>query len=332
VIGKWLDLCRGLEKLTFRKGGEMIIDVHFHLIIEDWLPEAWWNGVARIYVHGLKAMGIDMTSEAVRQTIFGSFWDPDGEALIREMDAAGIDKTVILPSVDWGIAMGEPKVSYEEQNKAYAEVQRRHPDRIIAFAGVDPRRPNAIKFVETAIKEWGLKGLKLHPGSGFYPNGRESYRLLKRVCELGVPVLCHTGQWPLYDKYCDPVYLDDILVDFPNLTVIAAHLAEGWHNTLFAMATYKPNLATDFSRWQAAARNHYHYFCEHLRRALDCFGSDRVLFGTDGPYFRAIMTDKDWVQLIKDLPQKAPDGITFTQAEVEAMLGGNAARILGISG
>lgn len=310
----------------------MIIDAHTHLVIKDWYPEAWWNALAGIYVHALKGMGIEMTAEDVKQNIFPGFWDPEAEVLIREMDAAGIDKTVILP-LDYGIPLGEPKISIEDQNKAYAELQRKHPDRIIAFAGVDPRRPDAIELVETAIKEWGLKGLKLHPASGFYPNGRETYRLLERVCELGVPLLSHTGQMPLplYDKYCDPVYLDDILVDFPNLTVIAAHLGEGWHNTLFAMALYKLNLVTDFSRWQLAARNHYHYFCQHLRQALDMFGSDRVLFGTDGPYLRAIMTDKDYVQLVKDLPIKAPEGISFTEAEVEAMLGGNAARILGLS-
>lgn len=309
----------------------MIIDVHFHHTIEDWLPEAWWNVLAGIYVHALKAMRIDMTAEDVKQNIFPGFWDPEVEVLIREMDAAGIDKTVILP-LDCGISLGEPKISYQEQNRAYAEVQRKHPDRIIAFAGVDPRRPDAIELVETAVKEWGMKGLKLHPGSGFYPNGRETYRLLERVCDLGVPVLFHTGQGLLYDKYCDPVYLDDLLVDFPELTIIAAHLGHGWHNTLFAMAMFKLNLATDFSQWQFAARDHYHYFCEVLRRALDSFGSDRVLFGTDGPYLRPGMPDKDWVQLIKDLPTKAPEGITFTEAEVEAMLGGNAARILGLSG
>ncbi|MFQ5925402.1 MAG: hypothetical protein ACE5IE_05340 [Dehalococcoidia bacterium] len=45
----------------------MIIDVHFHHIIEDWLPEAWWNALAGIYVHALKGMGIEMTAEDVKK-------------------------------------------------------------------------------------------------------------------------------------------------------------------------------------------------------------------------------------------------------------------------
>jgi len=72
-------------------------------------------------------------------------------------------------------------------------------------------------------------------------------------------------------------------------------------------------------------------FCQVLRQALDRLGADRVLFGTDNPFLAALMSTKDYAELIKGLPQKAPEGITFTEAEIEAMLGGNAARILGIS-
>jgi hypothetical protein len=309
----------------------MIIDSHCHWHATfDWLPDAWWDSIARVVSHSLKAMGMEMTLETAKQAVLPGLIDPKGETLLGSMDEAGVDKTVLLP-LDFGLASGEPKVSYEEQNWAHAELQSKYPDRIISFASVDPRRPEAVKFIEKAIKEWGLKGYKLHPGAGFAPDSPESYRLLEKVAELGVPVIAHTGQFNLYDRYNDPVYLDRILVDFPDLTIITAHMGEGWYNTLFAMAQYKPNLATDFCRWQRPAAQNYHHFCERLRHALDSFGSDRVLYGTDGPYLRLALSDKDYVQLVKDLPTKAPEGITFTEAEVEAMLGGNAARILGIS-
>ena len=68
-----------------------------------------------------------------------------------------------------------------------------------------------------------------------------------------------------------------------------------------------------------------------LRFALTAFGSERVLFGTDGPFYTPAMPNKDFVQLIKDLPQNAPEGIAFSAEEVDAMLGESAAKILGLS-
>lgn len=310
----------------------MIVDFHYHVLAEEWYPEGWWMAIAGTYVHGLRAMGIELSLEAVRENMIPPLWDPHGETLIAEMEEAGIDRTVIMP-MDFGLLLGEPETPVEEQNRAFSQLQRRYPDRIIALASVDPRRPNALELVKRAIEGWGLRGLNLYPASGFYPNGRETYRLLERASRLGVPVVVHTGQMapaPLRIKYGDPVYLDDILVDFPNLTVIAAHMGFGWHEQLFYMGALKFNLATDISAWQDVARSNYHKFCEVLRQALDRLGADRVLFGTDGPFPRLLVSSKDYLEIIRELPRKAPEGIGFTEEEVAAILGGNAARILGI--
>ena len=93
----------------------------------------------------------------------------------------------------------------------------------------------------------------------------------------------------------------------------------------------KPNLTVDIAGWQGTVRDNYHEFCSTLRLCLDEFTSERVLFGTDNPYMRAILPDKKFVNIIKRLPAKAPEGIKFTQEEVDLILGGNAQRIFGIS-
>lgn len=309
----------------------MIIDVHYHLLVEDWLPEAWWDAITQVYVNALKAMGMEMTIEDVRANVLGNFWDPEGDKLVAQMDESGIDKTVILPQ-DLGLAMGEPKVTIEEQNKAYAEVQKKHPDRIIAFAGVDPRRPGAAELMERAINEWGLKGIKLHPGTGYFPDEGEVYKFFEKISNLNVPVLIHSGIWLGISKTCDPIHFDNILLSFPNLTIIAAHLGRGWQNVLFEMGAHRPNLLTDFCGWQIVSQQHYDIFCQNLRFALTAFGPERVLFGSDGPFYTPAMTNKDFIQLIRDLPKNAPEGIAFSAEEVDAMLGGGAAGILGISG
>jgi predicted TIM-barrel fold metal-dependent hydrolase len=275
-------------------------------------------------------MGMDSTPEDVRKNVLDTFWDPSGENLIKEMDESGIDKTVILPQ-DFGLAIGESTVAVEDQNKAYAELQNKYPDRIVAFATVDPRRPNASDLIEKAVKEWGLKGVKLHPGSGYYPDAEELTAFFAKLSEFGVPVLTHSGFWPLRSKHCDPIYFDDILVAFPNLTIIFAHFARGWQNFLFEMAGHRHNTATDFSGMQFEAQSHYVRFCQNMRAALDSFSPARVFFGTDGPFYRPLMSNKDYIQIVKDLPKNAPDGITFTEEEVTAVLGGAAEGILGIS-
>ncbi len=306
----------------------LVVDAHTHIVDEGWMPKKWWDELAKVYVHALEEMGVSMTAEQVKSQIFPNFYDPDGKKLIAEMDAAGIDVSVICP-LDYGLALGDPPVSIEEQNQIFAEVQKKYPKRIIAFVSVDPRRPGAERIVREGLEDLGLKGLKLHPASGFYPNDPCVYKLLEVAKEFNVPVLFHTGQivQPLRSKYCNPTYLDDVLIDFPELTVQAAHMGFGWRYELFHMGATKTNLVVDFSGWQLIARSNFRRFCEALRECIDEFGASRVLFGTDGPYLRAAMPDKEFVDMVKSLPEKAPEGITFTEKEIEAIMGGNAKRI-----
>ena len=307
----------------------MLIDAHYHLVAQEWYPEGWWQTVTYMYVNGMKALGMEMLADAVRETMVPSLWDPEGEALIADMEANGIDKTVLLP-MDYWILFGEPKVSLEGQLKAYSGLQSKYPDKIIAFATVDPRRPDAVDQLHRAVSEWGLKGLNLYPQTGFYVNEPATYRVLEKAAELRLPVTCHTGQLgaaPLRGKYGDPIHLDDLVQDFPDLKITAGHMAFGWHEQLFYLAGLKYNLATDVSAWQDVARANFRKFCEVLRQALDRLGPDRVLFGTDNPFVAALMSTKDYAEIIRGLPQNAPEGIAFTDAEVAAILGENAAKL-----
>jgi predicted TIM-barrel fold metal-dependent hydrolase len=54
------------------------------------------------------------------------------------------------------------------------------------------------------------------------------------------------------------------------------------------------------------------------------------MFGSDGPVYDIVIPTKDYIQLIQNLPKDAPKGIKFTKEEVEAILGNNAAKLLGI--
>jgi predicted TIM-barrel fold metal-dependent hydrolase len=97
-----------------------------------------------------------------------------------------------------------------------------------------------------------------------------------------------------------------------------------------SLAAHQPNLCGDLAMWDTYAFGPYRLFCRELRDIIDFVGVEKVLFGTDDPIVKVIRNTKDWVRLIKDLPKNAPDGINFTKDEVDAILGNNAKKILGI--
>ncbi len=309
----------------------MIIDSHAHLWIEDWLPEAFWNGMAqRVCTVRKRTRGEDLTVETVKKTMFPAYWDKDGTVLIKEMDEGGIGRTIIVP-LDLGIELGEAKASVEEINERYAAVAKRHPGRITAYVGVDPRRKNAAEILDRGVKQWGLKGLKLDPAAGFYPNEEICYPLYRKASDLGVPVLFHTGATipPFRNKYTQPIYLDDVSLDFPDLTLIAAHMGFGWWQELASMIAKRTNLITDISGWQQNAIRHYPTFVKTLREMMHLVGADNMLFATDGPSFRLYnLSNKEWAKMIRNLPREAPEGIPFTEGEIELLLGKSAQKHL----
>lgn len=303
----------------------MIIDIHCHIWTKEWLPKKFVKGLAR-----LLSPILGMSEERVEKEFLPTYWDPTGEKLLQRMNEAGIDKAVVLP-LDFGLAIGEPEISIEEQNRAYAQISSKFPDRLIAFASIDPRRPNAPDFLKKSVEEWGLKGLKIHPTAGFYPNEKITYTLLEKAAQYKLPVITHTGPVPppLRSKYAQPIHLDDVLVDFPELKVNAAHLGFGWWPELVSLAAVNFNLYLDFAGWQPAAAHNFNNFCQILRSVLNGVGPNKLHFGTDGPVFHPLVPDKEFIQMIRGLPQKAPDGIRFTQEEIDAILGGNARKFLG---
>lgn len=311
----------------------MIIDIHTHLFGKGWLPKEFYHGVARFITHAFAKQGIHQTNEEVGDVLIDANDDPEGEMLLAEMDDADIDMSVMFP-VDFGLALGEPEVPISEVNRRMANLAQKHPERLIAFAGVDPRRKDALEIFCMCVEAWGMKGLKLHPCAGFYPNQREVYPLLEKASQWKLPVLIHSGSMmvPLRSKYSQAIFFDDLGVDFPDLPIIAAHAGGGLgYLQMLSIMNTKLNLMVDVSAWQITALKNFPHFCRSLRDLMDFGGPERILFGSDSPSFRSMMSNKDWVALIRSLPQKAPDGIVFTEKEIALLLGGNAQKLLNLT-
>jgi hypothetical protein len=176
-----------------------------------------------------------------------------------------------------------------------------------------------------------LKGLKWHPDNGYYPNSPEAYRVLEVAEELDVPLLTHTGPLPGFrSKHAHPIHLDDVALDFPKLKIIAAHMGEMWWRDWVAITKYKKNIYGDLAMWQLMAGRKLGRFRWILREIIDDVGVEQVLFATDAPALVPLVSNRSWVEIIRTLPDDSSEGVKFTVKEVEAILGGNAAKILNL--
>jgi predicted TIM-barrel fold metal-dependent hydrolase len=164
----------------------------------------------------------------------------------------------------------------------------RHNDVLIPFGSVDPWNPGAVQRV-TELLGLGVRGFKFHPSvQAFEPNHRRFYSIYEALSDAGVPALFHTGQTGLGSglpgghgikmRYSDPVLLDDVAADFPDLTIVMAHPAVPWVDTQIAIAAHKANVYIDLSGYSPK------YFPPQLVKAMARQLRTKVLFGTDFPY------------------------------------------------
>ncbi len=305
----------------------MIVDIHYHYSNLPADSDAGTRSV-RAEANMAKRLGITRTFDELMPGFRKRRDDPSGDHLIARMDGAGIDVTALCV-VD-AAGRGGTDEQAMATNRSCAEYAGQHPGRMIALASVDPRRPAAPALLRRCLTEFGMKGLKWHPDLGFYPNSPEALEVLKVAAEFGVPLLTHCSPLPgTWAKYAQPIHLDDVAVAIPDLEIIAAHMGGyGWWRDWAAIAQYKQTVNGDLAMWQFLLVVQPARFRSYLREILDLVGPDQVLFATDGPGFEGHVANKDFVERMKALVTDDESGIVFTQAEVDAILGGNAARIL----
>ncbi len=307
----------------------MIIDVHYHLFPK--VSEVMARDLTRSAIRQAEAMGLDVDPEVLVQKVLATWPDPSGEGVLAVMEESGIDLTLICMVDNANIIRLRPE-NMQRGNKIIGDIARKNPGRIMALAGVDPRRPEAPDMLRQCFEEFGVQGLKYHPDDGYHPCSPESYRLLEVLARYQGILLTHTSPLgpPSRNKFAEAIELADLAVDFPEIKVIAAHMGMINWRPWASLAARQPHLYGDLAMWDFYAFTKYHLFCRELRDILDYVGPHKVLFGTDNPIGSAVVPTKAWIRLLKELPQKAPPGIVFTQEEVDGILGDNAARMLGL--
>lgn len=209
-------------------------------------------------------------------------------------------------------------------NDFVAGCVREHPDAFLGFASVDPHKgDDAVAELERAVRELGLRGLKLHPSAqAFRPDDRAVYPIWETAAALRIPVTVHTGTTGLGAGmrggggivlgWSRPIHLDPVAADFPDLQIVMAHPAWPWQDEQLAVLQHKPNTWIDLSGWSPRR------FAPELVRALRGPLGDRALFGTDYPF----LTHPQWLDAWATLG--LPDDVT------ERVLLRNAQRLLGL--
>ena len=212
-----------------------------------------------------------------------------------------------------------------DSNDWVASITRQYPDTFIGFGSVDPWMGKlAIKEVERASKELGMKGIKFVPMTQeFYPNERRFYPIYEKIAELGMVAMFHTGTTGVgaglpggggvHLKYTRPIpYIDDVAADLPELTIIMAHQAFPWVEEQLAVLVHKPNVYMDISGWSPK------YFNPLLIQYANTLIKHKVLFGSDYP----ALTPERWIRDFEEAP--------FWDEARPLILLENAKRVLGM--
>jgi uncharacterized protein len=174
-------------------------------------------------------------------------------------------------------------------NEEVAQICAQNDDILIPFASIDPAKGKAgAREARRLVRDFGVRGFKFHPTmQGFYPNDRAAYVLYEAIAEEGAIALFHTGQTGVGSgmrggmgmrlKYSNPMYIDDVAVDFPDMPIIMAHPAFPWQDAALAVCQHKPNVYIDLSGWSPK------YFPEILVKYANSLLKTKMLFGSDWP-------------------------------------------------
>ncbi|MEA3192355.1 MAG: uncharacterized protein QOD26_688 [Betaproteobacteria bacterium] len=191
-----------------------------------------------------------------------------------------------------------PKEKRKITNEEIAELAHQNADVAIPFASIDPHRgAEGVAAAKRLIKDYKVKGFKFHPSvQDFFPNDRIAYPLYEAIAEAKLPALFHTGQTGVGAgtpggggirlKYSNPMLLDDVAADFPDMPIVLAHPSFPWQEEALSVATHKPQVYIDLSGWSPK------YFPPILVQYANTLLKDKILFGSDYP----VMTPERWIE------------------------------------
>ncbi len=305
-------------------GNIRVIDAHTHFF-----SRRFFQTFARLAQQNLPA---EAPLTAVAQRL-GVEIPPDdaaqlGQHWVEEMDKYGIERLIMFTSVPG-------------DHDAVAAAAQAFPERITGYIMLDPTQPNAVDVLRQGVQRQGLKGVTLFPAMHhFHAYDERLYPLYQAATELAIPVFMHFGvlKVSIRDKlglpnvfdlrYADPIDLHQAAIEFPRANFIIPHFGCGYFREVLMLGAQAPNIYVDTS----SSNTWLTYMPSHLDlktvfdKTLEVFGPQRILFGTDSNIF-----PRGWRQDIFQQQIEILHELNTPREAVESILGGNIARLLGLS-
>jgi predicted TIM-barrel fold metal-dependent hydrolase len=224
--------------------------------------------------------------------------------------AQGVERAVVLPEHC-------RETSGDVRTETVLDHCAARPDFYIPFASVHPDLDDDPAGLLRRYVAAGARGLKLYPSyQFFYPDERRVYPIYEACVEAGIPLLLHIGSSVIPGtrvEYCDPARLAPVVRDFPGLSVVMAHGGRGhWYDECAALVRDSADVYIDVTGLVPGR------LLEHFPALADM--ADRVVFGSDWPAMPKSVAHNVAAIRRLGLPDHA----------LAAILGGNAARLLGL--
>lgn len=240
------------------------------------------------------------------------------DEFVKLLDKMGVEKAVIFnldEETPSGIA-GLP-------NDYYAEIVKKHPDKFVGFAGIDPlKRMKAVREIRRSY-DLGLRGVAVRPFMfGIPPHHAKMYPIYSTCVELDIPIWFHLSiNYSTNNMEVErPIYLDIVAQDFPELKIIAGHGGWPWVNELVAVAWRNPNIYIDIASYLPKYIGMKGTGWEQLIHFGNSVLQDKILFGSTWLFMG--MSIKQLADGVMELPLK--------EEVKRKWLYENAARLLGI--
>jgi predicted TIM-barrel fold metal-dependent hydrolase len=221
--------------------------------------------------------------EKLYKHTYGSLFNPfkTADEMVAAMDKFGYDKLVICAAKMWSWRMKLDFIWDFTIEQVKEIMDKAGSDRVIGGAGYNPYNiEESLKIIEKAVKEYGFKYVYIHPhGFGIPPNHKLFYPLYAKCNELGIPVgmqIGHSAE-PLPSWVGNPVNIDEVALDFPNLKINLSHTGYPWIDEWCSMVWKHPNVYGDISAYMPKGLD------ERIVKFMDgSRGRDKVMFGTNG--------------------------------------------------
>jgi len=227
------------------------------------------------------------------------------EEIIEKMEEAGIEKAFLIAARAGRVGLPG---CYHMPYSVVADACAKYPERFYGLAGIDPfEGMNGVRAFEDAIKNMGFVGAHLYPHwYELAPDEAKYYPFYAKCCELNVPIQMQVGQSMVYSQEYrtksvgQPIALDAVACDFPELKLIGIHVGIPWHDEMISMAWKHDNIfiGCDAHRPKYWPKSFIHY--------LNSYGQDKIIFGTDFPVleFKKTIDDIDALGLKSEVRKK----------------------------